>query len=107
MIRRNTDPPGGKRIRLSRHGAGQFLQRTNGFNRAPTVLSMDNQRRKEAIAAARHEIARRIARFCTSLSSEEFENLLDRMANIHWKYDVHPNLCEPETTPDDRQQLTE
>jgi len=41
---------------------------------------------------ARREIARRIARFCTSLSPQEFERLLDRMAFIHWKYDVLPHV---------------
>jgi hypothetical protein len=51
---------------------------------------MDDRRKAEAIAAARREIARRIARFCTSLSPEEFEKLLDRMAQIHWKYEVFP-----------------
>jgi hypothetical protein len=53
---------------------------------------MSDLRKAEAIAVARREIARRIARFCTSLSPQEFERLLDRMANIHWKYDVLPNL---------------
>jgi len=53
---------------------------------------MNDSRKAEAIAAARREIARRIARFCTSLSSQEFERLLDRMAHIHWKYDVRPNV---------------
>jgi hypothetical protein len=53
---------------------------------------MSDSHKAEAIAAARREIARRIARFCTSLSPEDFERLLDRMAHIHWKYDVMPNL---------------
>jgi hypothetical protein len=53
---------------------------------------MSDLRKAEAIAAARREIARRIARFCTSLSPQEFERLLDRMAHIHWKYDVMPNV---------------
>jgi len=53
---------------------------------------MTDPRRTEAIAIARREIARRIARFCTSLSPQEFELLLDRMALIHWKYDVEPFL---------------
>ena len=53
---------------------------------------MDNRRKAEAVAAARREIARRIARFCTSLSADEFDKLLDRMAHIHWKYDVLPHL---------------
>jgi len=52
---------------------------------------MSERRKAEAIAAARREIARRIARFCTSLSPQEFERLLDRMAHVQWKYDVHPN----------------
>jgi hypothetical protein len=52
---------------------------------------MDERRKAEAIAAARRDIARRVARFCTSLSPEEFENLLDRMAQIHWKYEVFPH----------------
>ena len=46
----------------------------------------------ETIAAARLQIARRIARFCTTLTSAEFERLLDRMVHIHWKYDVLPHI---------------
>ncbi len=53
---------------------------------------MNNRRQADAIAAARREIARRIARFCTSLSPQEFERLLDRMALIQWKYDVLPHF---------------
>jgi hypothetical protein len=56
---------------------------------------MDDRRKSEAIAAARREIARRIARFCTTLSPEEFERLLDRMAHVQWKYEVFPNIAEP------------
>jgi hypothetical protein len=55
---------------------------------------MHNKRKAEAIAAARHEIARRIARFCTKLTPEEFDALLDRMAHVQWKYDTMPNLGE-------------
>ncbi|HEV7595209.1 MAG TPA: hypothetical protein VGO33_09435 [Gemmatimonadaceae bacterium] len=51
---------------------------------------MEDKRRAEGIAAARREIARRIARFCTTLSEEEFNQLLDRMAYVHWKYDIAP-----------------
>ena len=46
----------------------------------------------EALAAARLHIARRIARFCTSLSPTEFERLLDKMVGIYWKYDMLPHL---------------
>jgi hypothetical protein len=53
---------------------------------------MNDRRKAEAITEARREIARRIARFCTSLSPQEFERLLDRMAHIQWKYDVLPHL---------------
>jgi hypothetical protein len=56
---------------------------------------MNDKRKAEAIAAAREEIARRIARFCASLSREEFDRLLDRMAHIHWKYDVLPFRPDP------------
>jgi hypothetical protein len=56
---------------------------------------MDDKRRAEAIAAARREIARRIARFCTTLSEEELNQLLDRMAYVHWKYDVAPIVVDP------------
>ena len=52
---------------------------------------MDDRRKADAIAAVRREIARRIARFCTSLSPEEFEKLLDRMAQIQWKYEIFPH----------------
>jgi hypothetical protein len=53
---------------------------------------MSDRRKAEEIATARREIARRIARFCTSLPPQEFERLVDRMALIHWKYDVLPHL---------------
>jgi hypothetical protein len=56
---------------------------------------MEDRRKLEAIAAARREIARRIARFCTSLSPEEFDKLLDRMARIQWKYEILPIRPEP------------
>ena len=55
---------------------------------------MDDRRKLEVIAAARREIARRIARVCTSLSPEEFDKLLDRMAGVHWKFDVLPAILE-------------
>ncbi len=57
---------------------------------------MPDKRKAEAIAAARREIARRIARFCTGLSPQEFESLLDRMAHVQWKYDTLPNIAEPD-----------
>ena len=56
---------------------------------------MTEKRKAEAIAAARSEIARRIARFCTSLSPEELDALLDRMANVQWKYQMMPINAEP------------
>jgi hypothetical protein len=65
---------------------------------------MDEHRKIEAIAAARREIARRIARVCASLSPEEFEKLLDRMAGIQWKYEVAPILSESQP-PDVAQNL--
>jgi hypothetical protein len=55
---------------------------------------MDDKRKAEGIAEARRQIARRIARFCTSLSPQEFEALLDRMACVQWKYDVLPAVAE-------------
>lgn len=42
----------------------------------------------EAIGRARAKIAERVARFCTNLSPEEFEALLDRMAGIQCKYEL-------------------
>jgi hypothetical protein len=51
--------------------------------------------RRDAIAVVRREIARRIARFCTSLPAEEFDKLVDRMAHIQWKYEVFPHRVEP------------
>jgi len=57
---------------------------------------MPDKRKAEAVAAARREIARRIARFCTGLSPQEFESLLDRMAHVQWKYDTLPNIAEPD-----------
>ena len=68
---------------------------------------MSDRRKAEAIAAARREIARRIARFCTSLSPQEFERLLDRMAHIHWKYDVFPIVAESTPTTEKRTELTD
>jgi hypothetical protein len=65
---------------------------------------MDDKRKSEALAATRREIARRIARFCTTLSPEQFEALLDRMVRVHWKYDVMPHSSEP---PDVERQLRE
>jgi hypothetical protein len=55
---------------------------------------MENKRRTEELAAAKREIARRIARFCTTLSDEEFNQLLDRMAYVQWKYDVAPIVAD-------------
>ena len=52
---------------------------------------MNNRSKADSIADARRGIARRVARFCTSLSPEEFETLLDRMALIQWKYDIFPH----------------
>jgi hypothetical protein len=57
---------------------------------------MNDSRKAEAIANARREIARRISRFCQSLTQEEFDRLLDRMAYVHWKYDVFPWIGEAE-----------
>ena len=51
---------------------------------------MDDRRKADAIAATRREIALRVARFCTCLSPEELDKLLDRMAHIQWKYEVFP-----------------
>jgi hypothetical protein len=56
---------------------------------------MNDTRKSEAIAAARREIARRIARICSSLSAEDLDRLLDRMAFVHWKYDVLPHVPSP------------
>jgi hypothetical protein len=64
---------------------------------------MDETRKAEAIADARREIARRIAKFCTSLSPEDFDRLLDRMAFVQWKYEVLPNVPSP---PESRQKST-
>jgi hypothetical protein len=58
---------------------------------------MNDSRRDEAIAAARREIARRISRFCQSLTPDEFDRLLDRMAYVHWKYDIFPGIDELES----------
>jgi hypothetical protein len=54
--------------------------------------SSDSKQKKEAMAAARLHIAQRIARFCSSLSPAEFEQLLDKMVGVYWKYDVLPHL---------------
>ena len=57
---------------------------------------MLDKRKAEAIASTRREIATRIARFCTGLSTEEYNALLDRMAQVQWKYDTLPNIAEPD-----------
>ena len=59
----------------------------------------DAKYKAEIIATTRRQIARRIARFCTSLSPEQFELLLDKMVHIHWKYDVLPHI-EPSADTD-------
>lgn len=65
---------------------------------------MDDKRTVEGIAAARREIARRLARFCTMLSEEEFNQLLDRMAYVQWKYDIAPIIVDlPPLKPKSRQ----
>ena len=65
---------------------------------------MDDKRTAEGIAAARREIARRIARFCTMLSEEELNQLLDRMAYVQWKYDIAPIVVDlPPLKPKSRQ----
>jgi hypothetical protein len=51
---------------------------------------MDDKRKAEAIAAVRSELARRLTRICACLSEEDFNRLLDRMAYVHWKYEVLP-----------------
>lgn len=53
---------------------------------------MDETRKAEAITAAKREIARRIAKFCTSFSAEDFDRLLERMAYVQWKYEVLANV---------------
>jgi len=68
---------------------------------------MDEKRRSEAIAAARREIARRIARFCTTLTEEQLNSLLDRMAYVQWKYDVAPIVAESQPTNNEPRELTE
>jgi hypothetical protein len=68
---------------------------------------MDEKRRSEAIAAARREIARRIARFCTTLTEEQLNSLLDRMAYVQWKYDVAPIVAESQPTNKEPRELTE
>ena len=55
---------------------------------------MDHKRKAEEIAAARREIGRRIARFCQTLSEEDLNELLDRMAYVQWKYDVAPIVVD-------------
>lgn len=68
---------------------------------------MMDKRKAEAVAAVREEIARRIARFCASLSDEEFGRLVDRMAQVQWKYDVLPLISDPPTSGEKNRELTE
>jgi hypothetical protein len=55
---------------------------------------MDSNRKAEAIAALRREIEPRIAPFCTMLTGEQLDELLDRMAYLQWKYDTLPSSEE-------------
>jgi hypothetical protein len=68
---------------------------------------MNEKRKAEAIAAARSEIAKRIGRFCTTLSPEELDLLLDRMARVQWKYEVMPVDCSPADRPPRPRELLE
>ncbi len=68
---------------------------------------MTEKRKAESIAAARSEIAKRIARFCTKLSPEELDLLLDRMARVQWKYQVMPVDCTPADRPHRPRELPE
>jgi hypothetical protein len=68
---------------------------------------MDQPLRKERIAQARAEIAKRIKRFCQTLPQSEFDQLLDRMAECHCKYEVFPNLPELAAAPDPDRILSE
>jgi hypothetical protein len=68
---------------------------------------MDNRRKAEGIAEVRRQIARRIARFCTSLTQQEFDALLDRMARVQWKYDVLPTVPESQPTDERETELLE
>lgn len=68
---------------------------------------MNEKRKAEAIAAARSEIAKRIGRFCTKLSPEELDLLLDRMASVQWKYQVMPVDCTPADRPHRPRELLE
>jgi hypothetical protein len=68
---------------------------------------MDDKRKAEAIAEARRQIARRIARFCTSLSTQDFDTLLDRMACVQWKYDVLPAVAESQPPEEKGSELLE
>ena len=60
---------------------------------------MPEKRKAEAIAAARNEIAKRIGRFCTTLTPEELDLLLDRMARVQWKSQVMPVDSAPADVP--------
>ena len=60
---------------------------------------MDERIKQERIAQARAEIAKRIMRFCRNLHPQDLEKLLDRMALVHFKYDVFPIL--EQTLPPD------
>jgi uncharacterized membrane protein len=86
-------------------GAGKILATPDVF--LPDAASMSDKRRTEAIAAARGEIARRIVRFCTALSPEEFDALLDRMVKVQWKYQVMPMSSDPADAPRQLRELLE
>lgn len=64
------------------------------------LSGMDDRVKKERIAQARAEIAKRIKGVCKGLTPDELERLLDRMALIHWKYHVDPNVPDvPDSGP--------
>jgi hypothetical protein len=41
----------------------------------------------ESVRRVRAQIAKRVEKYCTNLSSEEFEALVDQMAGIQCKYE--------------------
>ena len=69
------------------------MHRVRSFSNRAQLFLTNDPRKREALAVARREIARRLARICASLPAEEFEKLVDRMALVQWKYDTFPHLA--------------
>lgn len=54
--------------------------------------TMEERRKADRLTEIRESIAHRIQRICGQMPREEYDALLDRMANIERKYELAENL---------------